>query len=127
MGVAAQGLEIEYLRTFWEGMLDPAKANGRQWDLDNTLLCGLRLNVLETSRFLHERRPTLEEFVGWILERNGGAIEAVALERLRGALNGEVVGPEVSLGSRPNRGTRPRVARYIAMRPSRWAYNAEWR
>jgi len=97
MGVAAQGLEIEYLRTFWEGMLDPAKASGRRWDLDNTLLCGLRLNVLETSRFLHERRPTLEEFEGWILERNSGAIDAVALERLRKALNGEVVGPEVSL------------------------------
>ena len=97
MGVAAQGLEIEYLRTFWEGMLDPAKSSGRRWDLDNTLLCGLRLNVLETSRFLHEQRPSLEEFEGWILERNEGAIDAVALERLRKALNGDVVGPEESL------------------------------
>lgn len=95
--VAARGLEIEYLQIFWEGMLDPAKSSGRQWDLDNTLLSGLRLNVLETSRFLHERRPSLEEFEGWILERNGGAIEAVGLDRLRRALAGDVVEPEVSL------------------------------
>jgi ectoine hydroxylase-related dioxygenase (phytanoyl-CoA dioxygenase family) len=30
-------------------------------------------------------------------------------------------------GSSPNRGTRPRVAQYISMRPTRWQYNAEWR
>jgi len=93
--MAAQGLGIEYLRTYLEGVLDPAKAGGREQDLDATLLAGLRLNVLETSRYLHERRPTLEEFEGWILERNGGGIEASSLERLKRALAGEIVASEV--------------------------------
>ena len=53
----AQRLEIGYLRTYLEGALDPAKAAGREWDLDATLLAGLRLNVLETQRYLHEARP----------------------------------------------------------------------
>jgi len=90
-----QGLGIEYLRTYLEGALDPAKAGGREWDLDATLLAGLRLNVLETSRFVNEKRPALAEFEGWILERNGGAIEVEALDRLRRALAGEMVGSEV--------------------------------
>ena len=30
-------------------------------------------------------------------------------------------------GSSPNRGTRPRVAQYISMRPTRWLHNTEWR
>lgn len=30
-------------------------------------------------------------------------------------------------GSSPNRATRPRVVQYMSMRPSRWAYNEEWR
>jgi hypothetical protein len=93
--VAAQGLGIAYLRTYLEGAIDPAKAGGREADLDATLLAGLRINVLETSRFLYEKRPTMEEFEGWILERNGGAIEAEALDRLRRALAGETVASEV--------------------------------
>ena len=90
-------LRIDYLRIFWSDMLNPRKGSGRAWDLDNTLLSGLRLNVLETARFLNGQRPSLEEFEVWILERNSGVIEAAALDRLRSALSGEVVGPEVSL------------------------------
>jgi ectoine hydroxylase-related dioxygenase (phytanoyl-CoA dioxygenase family) len=30
-------------------------------------------------------------------------------------------------GASPNRSTRPRVAQYIAMRPSRWDVNPVWR
>jgi ectoine hydroxylase-related dioxygenase (phytanoyl-CoA dioxygenase family) len=30
-------------------------------------------------------------------------------------------------GSSPNRGRLPRVAQYIALRPTRWAYTAEWK
>jgi len=29
-------------------------------------------------------------------------------------------------GSSPNRGTKPRVAQYITLRPTRWPYTAEW-
>jgi hypothetical protein len=95
--VAAKGLEIEALRGYWDRMLHPEKADGASWDLDNTLLSGLRLNVLETGRFLNEQRPSLEEFEAWILERNGGAIEEAALDRLRRALAGEIVESEGSL------------------------------
>jgi len=95
--VAAKGLEIEALRGYWERMLHPEKAQGGSWDLDNTLLAGLRLNVLEVARVLNERRPSLEEFEAWILEQNGGAIEEAALDRLRRALAGEIVESAVSL------------------------------
>jgi ectoine hydroxylase-related dioxygenase (phytanoyl-CoA dioxygenase family) len=30
-------------------------------------------------------------------------------------------------GSCPNRGTRPRVAQYLTLRPTRWPYTAEWK
>ena len=30
-------------------------------------------------------------------------------------------------GSSPNRASRPRVVQYMSMRPTRWAYNPEWR
>ena len=90
-----KGLGIDYLRTYWEASLHPSQPSGRAWDLDATLLAGLQINVLETTRFLHETRPTLDEFEAWILERNGGSIEAAALDRLKRALAGERVESEV--------------------------------
>jgi len=92
-------LTIPYLYQYWErkGPLSrtstskPDVDNG-QWDLDNTLLSGLGLNVLETVRFLHrQERAEFDAFEEWILEANGGAISEERLTRLRNALAGKLV------------------------------------
>lgn len=86
---------LGYLRDYWERKVQRRGGGEDDWVLDQTLLCGLRLNLLETVRFLSQGSPSLEEFEGWILELNGGAIEEAALKRLRAALAGEPVGSEV--------------------------------
>jgi hypothetical protein len=90
---------IPYLYRYWERhgplsarpMAEPLKDSG-EWDLENTLLSGLGLNVLETSRFLNGTdRPGFDAFEEWILELNGGAVEVERLARLRDALAGKLV------------------------------------
>lgn len=85
-------LKIPYLHRYWlrsiEAGTRPLQDNGN-WDLDNTLLSGLNLNLLETARFLHGLpRPSFEEFEQWVLEVNGGSIDERQLARLRDALTG---------------------------------------
>ncbi len=64
-----------------------------EWDLDNTLLAGLHINLREAAGFLSRQpTPALEDFEAWVLEANGGAIEAARLGRLRDALAGRRVG-----------------------------------
>lgn len=94
----ASSLSIDLLRTYWRNALgDGMSAHAEEipWDLQQTMLSGLGLNVLETGRFLHEERPSYEEFESWILQQNGGGIDAASLERLRRALTGETVGSAV--------------------------------
>ncbi len=93
-------LGIPYLHRYWqrrwlklkEPVVEPRKDHG-EWDLENTLLSGLGLNILETGRFLHSPSHTgFESFEQWILDTNGGAIEEERLTRLRDALAGKAVG-----------------------------------
>src|SRR5665213_4286125 len=90
-------MEIPYLRGYWQRILGIAGEGPGEEDLDTTLLCGLRLGLRETLLFLHENRPAFEEFASWIVERNGGAMDEASLTRLKRALAGETVGPEVDL------------------------------
>jgi hypothetical protein len=92
-------LNIPYLMRYWqrhrprgaEQRAMPDEETG-EWDLENTLLSGLGLNLLEMSRYLHgQQQPTFEAFEDWILETNGGAIEEARLTRLRDALEGKAV------------------------------------
>ncbi|HXR40025.1 MAG TPA: phytanoyl-CoA dioxygenase family protein [Terracidiphilus sp.] len=93
-------LGIPYLYRYWQRCWLKVKeptATTRQdtgeWDLENTLLSGLGLNILETGRFLHSANHTgFESFEEWIIETNGGAIEEERLTRLRDALAGTPVG-----------------------------------
>jgi hypothetical protein len=93
-------LGIPYLHRYWErhgppniGALAMPVEDTGEWDLENTLLSGLGLNLLETSRFLHGTdRPGFGAFEDWILELNGGAIEKDRLTRLQEALVGKGVG-----------------------------------
>jgi hypothetical protein len=90
-------MEIPYLHGYWQRALGVAGAPPGEVDLDTTLLCGLRLGLRETLQFLNAARPSYDEFVTWIVERNGGAMDEASLTRLRRAMDGEPVGPEVSL------------------------------
>ncbi len=90
-------LNLEYLDNYRQRTLHIPGAPDGEYDLDRTLLCGLRVGLLETVRFLYDRRPTLKELENWICECNEGAIDRTALDRLRRALSGETVEPEVSL------------------------------
>jgi ectoine hydroxylase-related dioxygenase (phytanoyl-CoA dioxygenase family) len=92
-------LGIPYLHRYWERCrlkaktpaAPPPKDHG-EWDLENTLLSGLGLNLLETGRFLHSPENTdIDAFERWIIEINGGAIEEARLVRLRDALAGKPV------------------------------------
>lgn len=90
----ASGVGVDLLHTYWQHALRGgavAQAEAIPWDLQNTLLSGLGLNVLETGRYLHSARPTYEAFEAWVLERNGGALDEGELDRLRRALAGEMV------------------------------------
>jgi hypothetical protein len=93
-------LRIPYLHSYWKrhaasAMQEVAKPveEAGAWDLENTLLAGLGLNILETSRFLHKRpTPGFEEFEQWILDINGANLDEARLTRLRDALDGRPVG-----------------------------------
>jgi phytanoyl-CoA dioxygenase PhyH len=92
-------LKIPYLHCYWQRcwlkLREPAVKSlqeRQEWDLENTLLAGLGLNILETNRFLHSAAHTgFDSFEEWILETNGGAIEEARLTRLRDALAGKPV------------------------------------
>lgn len=91
----ATSLDIEELHTYWACQCAPGSAAPLPGDVVKTLLAGLRLNVLETLRYLHMERPSYAQFEAWVWERNTGELEKASLNRLRRALAGEAVGAEV--------------------------------
>jgi hypothetical protein len=95
MDEAATRLGIEALHSYWARQREPGSVAPLAQDVEKTLLAGLRLNVLETLRYLHQERPSYAQFETWICERNDGELEEASLNRLRRALAGEMVGAEV--------------------------------
>lgn len=95
MAGRATHLGIDALHSYWASHCAPGSAPPLPRDIQNTLLAGLRLNVLETLRYLHHERPGYAQFEAWIGERNGGGLSDGSLDRLRRALAGEPVGAEV--------------------------------
>jgi hypothetical protein len=86
-------LGIHHLNRLWSSHLavDGARSDsGTDWVADSTLMAGLRLNLRETYDFLLQQRPSFAAFEAWILEKNGGVIDAARIERLNGALSGSV-------------------------------------
>jgi len=92
-------LKLPYLHRYWQrSWIDIKEPTGKsreehgEWDLENTLLSGLGLNILETDRFLHSPSHTgFDSFEEWIIATNGGAIEQERLTRLRDAFAGKPV------------------------------------
>lgn len=64
----------------------PPEEGKNEWAADNTVICGLGLNLHETMRFIYSTGPTFEQFERWILERNGGSISQDRIERINSAL-----------------------------------------
>jgi ectoine hydroxylase-related dioxygenase (phytanoyl-CoA dioxygenase family) len=84
-------LGVRHLKRFWartianrQGMSD----TGSDWDLDNTLLGGLRIGLRETFQEVVGPEPSFEAFEAWILTKNGGHIDAKRVEELNVALSG---------------------------------------
>ena len=92
---SAMSLEIEELRTYWACQCAPGSVMPLPQDIEKTLLAGLRLNVLETLRYLHDQRPSFVQFQTWIRECNRNELKEASLDRLRRALAGERVNAEV--------------------------------
>lgn len=86
---------IDALHAFWASQCTPRTAEPLPQDLMKTVLAGLRLNVLETLRYLHHQRPSYAQFEAWVLACQGGQPDEASLDRLRRALAGETVGAEV--------------------------------
>jgi len=84
---------VRHLKRFWSRILAnarrpmPGSQQGADWSADNTLLSGLRIGLRETYDYLYQRSPSLEEFELWILEKNGGSIDAGRIERLNAGLS----------------------------------------
>ncbi len=85
-------LGVRHLPRFWhrqlaiaDGRTDPAC--GSDWVADNTLLAGLRLGLRETFDYLLNKRPTRDAFEQWILDKNGGPIDAQRVDRLNAGLS----------------------------------------
>lgn len=87
-------LRIPYLYQYWRRMsaagAGPREDSG-EWDLENTLLAGLAINVLEAVKFFSSGRPSFDDLERWILATSGEALTDAELERLRDALDGRDV------------------------------------
>lgn len=88
MATTAANLGIDALRRYWSNQCEPASAMPLPQDIEHTLLAGLRLNILEALRYLHNDRPTYDQFECWIRERGGDSLTDGAVDRLRCALAG---------------------------------------
>jgi len=63
-----------------------------EWMRDKIVLFGLGLAIEETFQYLYQNAPAFEEFERWILEINGGQIDARQVERINATLRGEDYG-----------------------------------
>ncbi len=74
-------LGIPHLRRYW------SRPEDADWVAANTLLCGLGIGLREAFDYLLRMKPSFTKFEAWILEQNGGAIDADRIERLKVALS----------------------------------------
>jgi hypothetical protein len=85
--VPAGRLGVTHLPSFWSRHR-AGRSNPAEWVRDSTLLAGLRVGLRETVDYLLQSKPSFDDFESWILEKNGGAIDAGRIERLNAALSG---------------------------------------
>ncbi len=69
-----------------------------EWVSDGTLIYGLGLGLHETLQYLYLEAPAFERFEQWILEKNGGRIDAGRIDRINAALDGTLNPAEAEMG-----------------------------
>ncbi len=103
-------LGVAHLKRLWSRYMAnrlaaaPPDEGKNEWAADNTVICGLGLNLHETMRYIYSAGPTFEQFEAWILERNGGSIDRRKVERINAALGGR---SEAASDSGPASGDLP--------------------
>jgi len=96
-GTAETGsLGIRHVKRLWSRTLAKRISHVQEtippedWVKDNTLVCGLRLGLRETTKYLYDEQPSFEQFENWILKMSGGVIDKTRTDRLNAALSGEL-------------------------------------
>jgi len=94
-------LGVQHLKRFWAQAL--AKRTGvalssseQDWRFDNLLLNGLGLPLQETIRYLMQTAPDLAQFENWILQKNGGTLSPLQVERLNCHFSGQPYGEHIA-------------------------------
>jgi hypothetical protein len=98
-------LGVQHLKRFWAQSL--AKRNGlaldaaeQNWRFDNLLLNGLGLPLQETLRYLMQNAPDFATFEQWILQKNGGPLAPLQVERLNCHFSGQPYGATIAANLR---------------------------
>jgi hypothetical protein len=93
-----------HLKRLWSRTLakrdGEAQAGPDEWVWDSTLLSGLHAGTHEALSYLMQNVPTFEQFESWILEINGGFLDAARVARINAALTGRL-----EAGSPPSAGS----------------------
>jgi hypothetical protein len=55
---------------------------------DQMVLDGLGLNKDEFSKFIADKKPSYPELEAWVLEKKGGRLDQVAVDKLNAAISG---------------------------------------
>jgi len=97
-------LGVRHLKRFWARTLGSfsgaaAPKTNADWSADVTLLHGLRIDLREALGYLSTQRPDFARFEAWVLEKNGGRLDPLRMERLNLGLSGGV--PEVEIACGP--------------------------
>jgi hypothetical protein len=81
-------LGVFHLKRYWTRPINARRgiSGANERARDKTLLFGLGVGLHETMVFLIQRDPSYEEFEGWILRHNGGALAPAHVARLNSAL-----------------------------------------
>jgi ectoine hydroxylase-related dioxygenase (phytanoyl-CoA dioxygenase family) len=94
-------LGVQHLKRFWAqslakrhgASLSPSEKDRR---FDNLILNGLGLPLQETTRYLMQTAPDFAQFESWVLEKNGGALAPLQVERLNCHFSGQPYGGHIT-------------------------------
>lgn len=91
--------EISRLHEMWSLYMEAragktASDDNPHWGAENTLMGLLGLNLHETIQYIYNNGPSFDQFVQWVLDRNGGKIAPDRVEEIERALSQD--------GSAPN-------------------------
>jgi ectoine hydroxylase-related dioxygenase (phytanoyl-CoA dioxygenase family) len=79
---------VFYLKRFWSRSMARMPLSPDDWERQKLLVDGLGIGQEQIARYLATSR-TFEELEQWVLELNGGALDAARMRRLNAALLGQ--------------------------------------